>query len=90
MNFFFGIAVLFRFGNRRRQIAAIDDDASERRDLFAEPGDAKRRRSHVDAAAAAAHVEGNADQMDRRRHGPTIAKSRSREQRQKAFQTLDS
>ena len=76
MNFFFGIAVLFHLGNRRREIAPIDDDAAERGDLFAESGDAEGGRSHVDATAAAAHVEGDADEMDGRGHGGTIAEDR--------------
>ena len=32
--------------------------------LLAEAGDAERRRPHVDAAPAAAEVEGNADDVD--------------------------
>ena len=79
--------MLSRFGDRRRQIAAIDDDASERGDLFAEPGDAERRRSHVDAAAAAAHVERHADQMNRCRHRATIPiRTGEQEIRRKSFQ----
>ena len=40
--FFLGIAVLSRFRDRRWQVAAIDDDASQRRYLLAKPGDAER------------------------------------------------
>jgi hypothetical protein len=77
------VAVLLDFGNRRRQIAAIGDDPAERRDLFAKPGDAECRRSHIDPAAAAAHVEGNADQMNWRRHGRTIPVRNKRPEDQK-------
>ena len=58
------VAPLLRFGNRRRQIAAIDDRLAELRQAFAEPGDAERRRPHVDAAAAAAKVQRHADDVD--------------------------
>ena len=46
------------------QIALVDDRVAERRDLLAEAGDAQRRRPHVDAAAAAAEVERDADDVD--------------------------
>ena len=82
-----GIAVLSRFGDGRRQIAAIDDDASQRRNLFPEPGNAEGGRSHVDATAAAAHVERNADEVDRGGHGGTISKEQRAQSRgQKSFQ----
>src|SRR5687768_289848 len=76
--FLFGITVLLGFGNRRREIAAVDDDPSERGDLFAETRDAKCRWSHIDTATAAAHVEWNADQMNGGGHGRTIQKQEAR------------
>ena len=56
---------VLRFGNRRRQVALVDDGVAERGDLLAEAGDAERRRPHVDAAPAAAEVERHADDVDR-------------------------
>ena len=59
------VAQFLRFGNRRRQVAFVDDGVAERGDLLAEPGDAERGRPHVDAAPAAAKVERHADDVHR-------------------------
>ena len=67
-----GIAVPSCFGNGRWKIAPIDDHTAERRDLFAEACDAEGGRPHVYATAAPAHVEWDADEMDRSGHGRTI------------------
>ena len=58
------VAPFLRFGNRRLEIAPIDDGAAKRREALVEPGNAKRRRPHVDAAAAAAKIQGHADDVD--------------------------
>ena len=78
------VAPFLRLGNRRRQIALVDDGVAEGGEPLAEAGDAKRRRPHVHAAPAAAEIERHADhvdgdhrQLDRHRHafvpGVTIA-----------------
>src|SRR5919202_1695947 len=64
------VAQFLRLRNRRRQIAFVDDAVAERRDALAQAGDAKRRRSHVDAAPAAAKVERHTDDVNRF-HEPT-------------------
>ena len=58
------VAELLRFGNRRRQIAFVDERAAEGGDAFAESGDPERGRSHVDAAAVAAEIQRHADDVD--------------------------
>ena len=57
------IAERLGLGNRRDEIAGVDDRHAQRRQPFAEPGDAKRRGPHVDAAAVAAEVERHADDV---------------------------
>ena len=57
MYFLLGSPSVLRFRNRRDEIAFVDDRQPSAVEPLAEPGDAKRRRSHVDAAAAAAEVE---------------------------------
>ena len=42
----------------------IDDGAAKCGELLVEPGNTKRRRTHVHAAAAAAKIQGHADDMD--------------------------
>ena len=49
--------------DRRDQIALVDDREAERGEPFAEPGNAERRGPHVDAAAVAAEVERDADDV---------------------------
>jgi hypothetical protein len=49
----------------RDEIAFVHHAHPERREPFAEAGDAKRRRAHVDPAAVAAEVEQHADYVDR-------------------------
>ena len=58
------VAQLLRLGNRRWQIAFVDDRVAECGEPFSEPGYAERRRSHVDTAPAAAKVERHADDVD--------------------------
>ena len=58
------VAQLLRLGNRRGQIAFVDDRIAECGELLAKPGDAERGRPHVDAAPAAAEVERDADDVD--------------------------
>ena len=58
------VAQLLRFGNRRREVALVDDRVAERGEPLAEAGDAERGRPHVDAAPAAAEVERHADDVD--------------------------
>ena len=50
--------------NRRRHDRPVDHVRPSAGDLIAESGDAERRRPHVDAAPAAAEVEGHADDVD--------------------------
>ena len=59
------VAQLLRLGNRRGEVAFVDDRVAERGDALAEAGDAKRRRAHVDAAPAAAEIERHADDVNR-------------------------
>ena len=47
------------------EVAFVDDGAPERRELLAQARDAEGGRAHVDAAPAAAEIEGYADQVDR-------------------------
>ena len=47
------------------EVAFVDDRAAERRELFAEAGNAEGGRPHVDAAAAATEIERHADDVDR-------------------------
>ena len=54
-----------RLWNRRRQVAPVDDGPAERGDLIADAGNAERRRSHINAAATAAEVERDSDQVNR-------------------------
>ena len=54
-----------RFRNGRRQIAFVHDRVSLPHELFGQSGDAERGRPHVDAAAIAAKVQGNANHVDR-------------------------
>ena len=61
--FLFRIAERLDFGNRRHEIAFVDDRHAERRQPLGEAGDAKRRRSHVDAAAIAAEIERDPDEV---------------------------
>ena len=58
------VSRLLRFGDRRGEVALVDDRAAEARDLLAEPGDPKRRGSHVHAAAVAAEIQRDADDVD--------------------------
>ena len=51
-------------GNRRDDVALVDDGEAETRELLADAGDAERRRPHVGAAAIAAEVERYADDVD--------------------------
>jgi len=74
----FRIAVFFGFWNGRCQIAAVGNRSTERRDALAETGNPERRRPHVDAAAAAPHIEGHADQMNGSSHPTTIPNTRLR------------
>ncbi len=53
-----------RLRNRRRQVAFVGDVETERAQAIRKSGDAKRRRSHVHAAPAAAEIQGNADEMN--------------------------
>ena len=50
--------------NRRDEVAFVDDGHAERGEPLGEAGDAKRRWSHVDAAAVAAEVERDADEVE--------------------------
>ena len=50
--------------DRRDEIAVVDDRHAERGQALAEPGDPERGRSHVDAAAVAAEVERDADDVN--------------------------
>jgi hypothetical protein len=70
--FFLGIAVFPGFGNRSRKIASVDHWAAEPGDLVADPSDPESRRPHIDATPAPAHIERDADDMDRWRHNSTI------------------
>ncbi len=63
MYFLMLVAQFLRFGNRRGQVALVDDPVAERREPLAESGDPERRRPHVDAASAAAEVKRNADDV---------------------------
>ena len=58
------VAQLLRFGNWRGQVAFVDDRVAQCGKLLAKPGDAEGGRSHVDAAPAAAEVEGHTDDVD--------------------------
>jgi hypothetical protein len=58
------VAQLLRFGNRRGQIAFVDDRIAQCGELLTKPGDAEGGWSHVDAAPAAAEVEGDTDDVD--------------------------
>ena len=57
------VARLQRLADGGGQVALVDHRVAERGDLLAEPGDAKRRRPHVDAASAGAEVERHANQV---------------------------
>ena len=58
-------------GDRRDQIAVVYDGHAEGGQAFAEPGNAERGWPHVDAAAVAAEVERDPDDVDRT-HGPAL------------------
>ena len=60
------------FGDRRDEIALVDDGHPERGQPFAEPGDAECGRPHVDAAAVAAEIQRDADDVNRA-HAQDIA-----------------
>ena len=53
------------FGDRRDEIALVDDGHAERGQPFAKAGDPEGGRPHVDAAAVAAEVERDADDVNR-------------------------
>ena len=54
-----------RLGHRRRDVSAIGCPATERRDAFAEAGNAEGGGTHVGTATSGAKVEGGADDLDR-------------------------
>ncbi len=58
------IAAGLDLGNRRDEIAFVDDPVAEDLETFAEPGDPERGRAHVDAAPVAAEVERHADDVN--------------------------
>ena len=64
MYFLLGSPSRLDFGDRRHQVALVDDRDAERGQPLAEPGDAERGRPHVDAAAVAAEIERHADDVD--------------------------
>src|SRR5205823_10211061 len=64
------IAERLDFRNRRDEIPFIDHRDAKRRQTFGETADAKRRRSHVDAAAVAAEIERDADDVHGRHRAP--------------------
>ena len=64
MYFFCSVPGVLRLADRNGDVALVGHGNAERRDPFAEPGDAKRRRPHVDTSPAAAEIERNADEMD--------------------------
>ena len=68
-----GVTERLDFGNRRDEIAFVHDRDPERGQPLAEAGDAKRRRPHVDAAAVAAEVERDADDVDRAQRSASVA-----------------
>ena len=55
---------LLRLGDLDVDVAEIDDLVAERFEARLEVGDANRGRPHVDAAAAGAEVDGNANDFD--------------------------
>ncbi len=59
------IAERLDFRDGRDEVAFVDDGHSERGEPLRQSGDAKRGRSHVDAAPVAAEVERDADQVNR-------------------------
>ena len=62
------IPFVLRFGDRRDEIAGVDDRNAQRRQPLAEPGDAERGWSHVDSAAIASEIERDAHDVDGFRH----------------------
>src|SRR5260221_3561201 len=71
------ITVRVDFRNCRGQIAFVHHRAVQSGDPFADAGDAERRRSHIDAAAVAAEIKRNTNDMNGRGHAGTIAKRAS-------------
>ena len=59
----FRIAERLDLRNRRDEIALVDDRHAERREPLGEPGNAKRGRPHVDAAAVTAEIERDSDEV---------------------------
>src|SRR4029077_1372598 len=57
------VAQLLCFGNWRGQVPFVDDRIAQCGELLAKAGDAEGGRSHVDAAPAAAEVEGDTDDV---------------------------
>ena len=64
MYFFFGSPSDFTSGIGADEVAFIDDGDAERREPFGEAGDAKCGGPHVDAAAIAAEVERDANEVE--------------------------
>jgi hypothetical protein len=62
------IAFVLRFGDRRREIARIDDLNAERGQTLSEGGDEEGRPTHVHTATIASEIERNADDMHGFRH----------------------
>ena len=60
------VAERLDLGDRRDEVALVDDGDAERGQALAEPGDAERGRAHVDAAAVAAEIQRDTDDVDGR------------------------
>ena len=58
------VAELLRLGNRRGEIAFVDDGVAKRGDALTEAGDPQCRRPHVHAAPVAAQVKRHADDVN--------------------------
>ena len=58
-----GVSEGLDFGDWRDQVALVDHRQPEREEPFGQPGDAERRRPHVDATPVAAQVQGDADDV---------------------------
>ena len=58
------VVLVLRLGNRRRQVAVVDDRVAQPREALAEAGDTKRRRPHVHAPSSAAEIERHANDVN--------------------------
>ena len=59
------VAFRLDLGDRRHEVAVVDDGDAQSGEPLAQTRYAKGRRSHIDTPAIAAEVEGNADDMNR-------------------------